>query len=313
MTPTNGSPGTISSRSDLSLESRPDAPELPADAVRTNAASQLPSLPLERHFRDRHVLITGASRGIGFALARRLVMLGARTTLVARNLEKLEAAKRSLLEQVPSADVAISAVNVVDARAVHGLRASLADRPLDVLVNNAGVSRPGRFWEIPENDFERQIDVNFAGTVRVTRALLPLLEASRGHIVNVASLSSVVASVSHSAYCSSKFAQYGLSEVLRAELRERGLRVSVVLPPETETEMLNDERPYLSRAALALQGSAGRLTADAVALATLRGVARGSYEIVPGAMARVTLTVARLAPGLVRAYSDWVVRRLDSR
>lgn len=271
-----------------------------------------PSGAVERRFRDRHVLITGGSEGIGFALARRLVTYGAEITLVARNRSKLQRARDTLLSEVPEARVDLIDLDVSDARAVADrFPSALEGRPLDVLINNAGISRPGYFWEIPDTEFQRTLDVNFAGVVQLTRALLPSLERSRGHVVNVGSVSSVVASLGHSAYCGSKFALYGFSDVLRAELRPRGVAVSIVLPPETETKMLEDERPFLPKGARILQESAGRLTADEVARATLRGIARGDFEIVPGLLARATVLASRLAPGLVRAYCDWVVRRAE--
>jgi 3-dehydrosphinganine reductase len=264
----------------------------------------------ERRFRGRHVLITGGSEGIGFALARRLVRCGADVTLVARNRSKLERAREVLASEVPDACVDVIDLDVSDARAVSETFPRVLDgRPLDVLINNAGVSRPGYFWEIPDADFQRIFDVNFAGVVQLTRALLPTLERSRGHVVNVGSLSSVIATLGHSAYCGSKFALYGFSDVLRAELRPRGVAVSIVLPPETETGMVEYERPFLPKGARALQESAGVLTADEVARATLRGVARGDFEIIPGFLARAAVLASRLAPGVVRAYSDWVVRR----
>jgi len=267
---------------------------------------------VERHFRGRHVLITGGSEGIGFALARRLVTYGAEVTLVARNPSKLERARKVLLDEVAEARVDCIDLDVSDAGAIADrLLRALDGRPLDVLVNNAGVSRPGYFWDIPEADFQRMIEVNFSGAVQLTRALIPSLEQTRGHVVNVGSVSSVIGSLGHSAYCGSKFALYGFSDALRAELRPRGVAVSIVLPPETETKMLDGERPFLPKGAQALQESAGRLTADEVARATLRGVARGDFEIVPGFLAQATVLASRLSPGLVRAYSDWVVRRAE--
>lgn len=268
---------------------------------------------VERRFRGRHVLVTGGSEGIGFALARRLVAVGAEVTLVSRSAEKLAAAGARLAAEVPAARIEAVPLDVGDAAAVAATFPRwLGARPLDVLINNAAVSRPGYFDEIPAADFQRMMDVNFAGVVNVTRALLPALERARGHLVNVGSLSSVVATLGHSAYCSSKFALYGFSEVLRAELRPRGVAVSIVLPPETETRMVEDERPFLPPAAVVLQESAGRLTADEVARATLRGVAGGDFEIVPGLLARLALFAARLSPALVRAYSDWVIDRVPA-
>lgn len=263
---------------------------------------------VERHFRRRHVLVTGGSEGIGFALARRLVAVGADVTLLSRSAVKLAKAQQVLRAEVPTARIEVIALDVGVAADVSGAFARWpSTRRLDVLINNAAVSRPGYFDEIPGTDFQRMLEVNFSGVVNVTRALLPALERSRGHVVNIGSLSSVVATLGHSGYCGSKFALYGFSDVLRAELRPRGVSVSIVLPPEVDTQMIEDERPHLPPAAVVLQQAAGRLSADEVARATLRGVARGDFEIVPGLLAKAALVAVRLAPGLVRAWSDRII------
>ncbi len=263
------------------------------------------------YVRGRRALVTGGSEGIGFAIARRLAMYGAKVTLLARDPEKLEFARAAIEEQAPGTRVRTLALDVADEQRVRSnLPRALGDDGLDLLINCAGTSRPGYFADIPAPDFRRQLEVNLGGAVHVTRALLERLAASaRGHIVNVGSVSSVVATLGHSAYAASKFALYGWSDVLRAELKSRHIRVSIVLPPETSTKMLDAERPYLPKAAAALQGAAGRLTADDVARSLLRGIARGQFEIVPGVLARATVFAFRTAPGCVRLYADWVARR----
>ena len=266
---------------------------------------------LERRVRGRHALITGGSRGIGLALARRLVMCGAGVTLVARDAAQLARAAAQLEREVAGARVRCLSLDVADAaRVERELPRELAEQPIDYLFNNAGISRPGYFWEIPADVFERVGAVNYAGAVAVTRAALPaLLRSSDAYIVNVGSLSSVVGTLGHSAYCGSKFALYGFSEVLRAELRARGVRVSIALPPEVETQMLDEELRYLPPGAKRLQQSAGLLSADRVAREILHGMSRGRFEIVPGALARASVWAFRFAPGVVRAYCDWRVGR----
>jgi 3-dehydrosphinganine reductase len=266
---------------------------------------------IERRVRGKHAMVTGGSEGIGFAIARRLVMYGASVTLVARSGTKLDCARARLLAEVRNAKVFTVSLDVSDDTAVaRVIGDEVRHHPLDFLFNNAGISRPGYFWDIPHRDFVRQNEINFAGAVLVTRAALPsLLSSSDPHIVNVGSVSSVVASLGHSAYCGSKFALFGFSEVLRAELRLRGVRVSIALPPEVETKMLDEEAPYLPKAAKVLQGTAGKLTPDKVAVAILKGMNTTAFEIVPGFMAKTTIMMYRLAPGFVRAYSDWVVRK----
>jgi 3-dehydrosphinganine reductase len=230
---------------------------------------------IARRVRGKHALITGGSYGIGFALAERLVMNGASVTLIARDADKLASAQARLRQRVHRAHVRTLALDVSSSDAPHVIGRELMLKPVDFLFNNAGISRPGYFWEIPEDEFERHTQINFNGAVNVTRAALPsLLRSNDPHIVNVGSVSSVVASLGHSAYCGSKFALYGFSETLRAELRSRGVRVSIALPPETDTPMLANELPHLPPGAKRLQRSGGLLSADEVALAILRGMNR---------------------------------------
>jgi 3-dehydrosphinganine reductase len=259
----------------------------------------------------KHALITGGSEGIGLAIARRLVMYGAGVTLVARSMDKLARAHEMLTGEVSGSHVRLLALDVSDESAVNrALRTELSQQPIDYLFNNAGVSRPGEFWNISREDFQRQIDVNFLGALNVTRvALSTLLNSGDPHIVNVASLAGVITVYGQSAYCSSKFALYGLTDVLRAELRPLGIKVTIVLPPETDTAMLDAERPFMPKAAERLQAAAGRLSADQVAVAVLSGMAGSAFEIVPGTLAQLTRLFGRLTPSWVRAYSDWVVRR----
>ncbi|MEY4579503.1 MAG: hypothetical protein RL701_4206 [Pseudomonadota bacterium] len=268
---------------------------------------------VRKRVRGRHALITGGSAGIGFALAQRLLRCGAGVTLVARNAARLDAAKQQLEHAIAGARVRTLSVDVSDAESVAAqLTPELQAQPIDYLFNNAGVSRPGYFWAIPPAEFKRQNEINFDGVVHVTRAALPTLKTSTdAHIVNVGSLSSVIASLGHSAYCSSKFALYGFSDVLRAELKPLGIRVSIALPPEVETGMLAAELPHLPPGAKELQQSAGLLSADAVALAILRGMNSSNFEIIPGALARASVLAYRWLPNVSRAYCDWVVRRAN--
>ncbi len=262
-------------------------------------------------FAGRHALITGGSEGIGFAIARRLIMLNAGVTLVARNVAKLEHARELLMSEVAGARVRILQLDVSDEDAVpRVLGAELEEQPIDYLINNAGYSRPGEFIRLGRDDFQRQIDVNFLAVIHVTRvALAVLLNARDPHIVNIGSLAGVIAVYGQSAYCSSKFALYGLTDSLRAELRPLGIKVSIVLPPETETAMLEAERPYMPKASAQLQSGVGRLSADEVALAVLSGMCTDKFEIVPGVLNRAARILGRIVPGSIRAYSDWIVRR----
>ena len=176
-------------------------------------------------------LVTGASAGIGLALAAGLVEDGYRVALLGRAAGRLEAAARET-----GAELALvcdlrdpTAVDTAIARIEKGFGR------LDVLVNNAGQGRFLSLAETSEADWEAMIGTNLTGAWRITRRCLPLLLASRGALVNIISVAGRQGFASNSAYCASKFGLRGLAEALREELRGQGLRVINIYPGATDT------------------------------------------------------------------------------
>jgi 3-dehydrosphinganine reductase len=262
-------------------------------------------------FRDRRALVTGGSSGIGRAIALALARAGAHVAIVARReapLRDTTDAWRAAAR--PEQRFAAIAADVADpdaaARAVAQAVAALGG--LDLVVNNAGAARALRFEDTPLAEFRRLLDVNFLGAVYVTRAALPHL-AARAQIANVSSLAGALAIYGYSAYAPSKFALTAFSEVMRQELRPRGIAVSVLLPPDTDTPQLAEEDREKPAETRALAGNVPVLTPEAVADALLDGLARGRAVIVPGWRARATLWAARHFPGLARRVIDRDVAR----
>jgi 3-dehydrosphinganine reductase len=259
-------------------------------------------------FRGRHALVTGGSSGIGRALALALVQGGAHVGILARGHERLAAVRRELEQPArPGQRVAAVAADVADAtqteRAVAECAAALGG--LDLLVNDAGIALARRAADTSLADYRRLLEVDFLGTVHVTQAALPhLLAAGRAALVNVSSLAALLPIAGYAAYAPAKAALTAWSEVLRQELAPRGIRVTVVFPPDTDTPQLAEENREKPPETRALAGGAGLLSAEAVASAILRGVARGKATIVPGASSRAVATLARLFPGIVRRVID---------
>ena len=194
----------------------------------------------------RTALVTGASRGIGAAVARRLAASGARVALLARSKDTL----RALAHEIGGGAVGL-ACDVRDtatlARALDQLPELLGDAP-SIVVNNAGA-----FFITPAVDtsvdaFADTIAVNLVAPFAVVRALLPaMVAAGRGHIVTIGSIADRAAYPGNAAYAASKFGLRALHEVLRAELRSSGLRVSLVSPGPVNTDLWNaidpDQKP----------------------------------------------------------------------
>jgi len=263
-------------------------------------------------FRGRRALVTGGSSGIGRAIALALARAGAHVAIVARREGPLRESEGALRAAARDAGqrFAWHAADVADpeqaARAVAACAEALGG--LDLVVNDAGVALARRFEETPLDEFRRILDVNFLGAVAVTRAALPHLGAG-AQIANVSSLAGALAIYGYAAYAPSKFALTAFSEVLRQELRPRGIGVAVLLPPDTDTPQLAEENLGKPAETRALAGNVPVLSAESVADALLDGLARGRAWIVPGWRARATLWAARHFPALVRRVVDRDVAR----
>jgi len=196
------------------------------------------------------VMVTGASRGIGLAIAQRLAGEGARLVMVARHRESLRRAKSQV-----AGDPLLVQADVTRAPDVNRMFRQVGRRcgRLDVLVNNAGVFTYKPFRRTTLTDWRRNLETNLTSLFLVTRAALPWLAKSRGaHIVNILSVSSRLVFPNCSAYTASKFGALGLTRVLAEELRPLKIRVTAILPGSTNTR-LTDEFGFAVRRAELIQ------------------------------------------------------------
>ena len=182
-------------------------------------------------------LVTGGSRGIGLAVARRLGAMGSKVAICARDQARLDAAAAALrgegLEVLPvPADVS-KADDV--ARLVAQTERSLG--PLDIVVNNAGIGIFGPGQDATEQDWDRVLDINLKGVFLVCRAAAPgMIRRRTGHIINISSLAGKNVLANGSIYCASKWGLQGFTYCLAEDLRAHGIRVSVVCPGSVLTE-----------------------------------------------------------------------------
>lgn len=185
----------------------------------------------------RRVLITGASSGIGAATARAVTAAGGRVALLARRRERVEELALELDGIAVPADV----VDVeATRRAVERAASELGG--LDGLVNGAGVVRPGTLADTDPADWQLTFDVNVRGLLHVTQAAIPHLRRDGGDVVNISSMSGRrVGSTEMAAYAASKAAVHTVSEGLRRELAESGVRVAVMAPGVVDTELFGDD------------------------------------------------------------------------
>jgi NAD(P)-dependent dehydrogenase (short-subunit alcohol dehydrogenase family) len=189
------------------------------------------------------VLITGGSRGLGYAIASRFAHRPVRLVLAARDMAELEQAQTKLLAEHPHLrpeDFYLVGADLADPAECRRLIEEAFTRfgRIDVLVNNAGIIGVGPIEALTADDFERTMRVNFLSAMQVTWAALPKLRAQqplagwsrRAAIVNIASIGGKIAVPHMLPYSAAKFAMVGFSEGLHAELRAKGIRVTTVCP-----------------------------------------------------------------------------------
>lgn len=193
-------------------------------------------------------LITGASRGIGFAIARRLGQMGACISICARDPERLEKAASDLRSEgietlAMPADVACAGdVSTLVQRTQKELG------PIDILVNNAGIGIFGPFYEFGEPDWDRVVDTNLKSVFLVSRAVAPdMIRRQTGHIINISSLAGRNTFATGAIYCASKWGLMGLSACMAEDLRGYGIRVSTICPGSVATEFAGHDHKKASK------------------------------------------------------------------
>lgn len=181
-------------------------------------------------FRQKVVLITGGSAGLGLEIAKAFGREGARVAIVARNQERLDSAKKVLAAEAIDC-LAITADVATDEGASHAVEETTrALGRIDILVNNVGQSTRGRAIDASPADFQALWEVNFLSAVRMTRAAIAQIRQNRGSIVNIGSLASKVGSMHLGAYAASKFPLTAYSQQLRLELAPEEIHVLLVCP-----------------------------------------------------------------------------------
>ena len=253
-------------------------------------------------FAGQVALITGASAGIGAALARELARQGADLVLLARRQDRL-AALAAEIERRHRRALIVAADVTVDGdleRAVAAARTAFGK--LDVVVANAGFGVVGPFERLTLDDYRRQFETNVFGVLRTVRAALDPLKATRGRLVIIGSVAGYIASPGGSPYAMSKFAVRGLAYALRLELAPSGVAVTLVTPGYVESEIRRvDNTGVFREAAPESAPSWLVMPADRAARRIVRAIARRRAEVVVTAHGKVGVFVQRHAPWLIRA------------
>jgi len=259
-----------------------------------------------RDLKGLRAIVTGASSGIGRALAIELAKRGVRSVLVARRADELAKVREETREVGTQASVVVGDITdpAIRQSALDLARNDL--RGVDLLVNNAGISGSGDFAGGSPEVLQKIFDVNFFAPVEFTREAIPMLrEGVTPLVVNVGSILGHRGIPFTSDYCASKFALTGWTQSLRAELSAIGIDVLLVSPGTTETGLashLVEQRKKLPWA-----GHKG-VTSERVARAMVLAIERGKHEIVPNWSGWWMLTAHRAVPRVVDAIMAKLAR-----
>lgn len=263
------------------------------------------------NFKEKVVVVTGASSGIGLALVRDFSKRGARVVLVARSLERLNDIAKSL----PNESLVVQCdVSVEDECREMVHQTILTFGRIDILINNAGLSMRALFDDVSLDVLHRLMDVNFWGTVNCTKYVLPYIQQSRGSIVGVSSVAGIHGLPARTGYSASKYAMVGFLETIRIENLYKGVHVMIASPGFTASNV--------RFAALTADGTTqgesprnekGMMSAERVAEIIIKGISRRKRLLLMEFQGRATHFVKKIAPSwLDKMFYNHMASEVDS-
>ena len=266
---------------------------------------------------NQHAIITGGSSGIGKATAKLLAQQGANISLIARDRPKLEIAQQEVVAATVNSEqkILIFTADVAKQPAIQtAIQTAIAKLGTpELLITSAGIAHPGYFAELSLEVFEDTMAVNYFGSLYSIRAALPAMEQRRqGSIVIISSGAALIGIYGYTAYCPSKFALRGLAESLRGELKPKGIGLTVVYPPDTDTPQLAAENKIKPDETKIITATARTWTAEAVAQEIVRGVARKQFAVTPGTELTILNRFHSLLAPLLNWYFDRIVKKMNN-
>jgi len=268
----------------------------------------------DKFFRDKVVLITGASSGIGEELGWQLSQAGAKLTLAARRAELLQALAERIAAEGKPKPLAVAC----DVTRDGDLERAVAETvrhwgKLDVAIANAGFGVVGALRKLSLDDYRRQFETNVFGVLRTIYAALPEIEKTRGNIAIMGSISGWGATPGVSPYSMSKFALRALANSITPELWLRGVTVTLISPGFVDSNIrrVDNQGKFHPRAKESVPAWLVMRTDKAVRQ-MLRAVARGRREVLITGHGKILVALERFAPWLLRAANRRIAAKADS-
>ncbi len=253
------------------------------------------------NFDHKTVWITGASSGIGEALSREFARLGADIVLSSRNREKLEQLAGELSAEF-NIDADVITLDLGDNSSVLKAVETFKNRHsrIDILINNAGISQRSLLIETPVEIDRKVFEINFFGTITLTKGILPMMiDAGGGHLVVMSSVVGKFGITLRSAYSASKHALHGFFETLRCELTDRNIRVTIICPGRIRTNVsLNAITGDGSQYNKMDEGQAKGLSPDIFARRVIKAIKRNRKEVATGGKEILMIYIRRFLPWL---------------
>jgi NAD(P)-dependent dehydrogenase (short-subunit alcohol dehydrogenase family) len=264
-------------------------------------------------FANKTVVITGATGGMGRALCRRFGQAGAKIALLDLQLEPLEA----FAHELDDAGIQTLALpcDVIDEQACRSAMQKIDESfgGIDVLINNAGITHRSAFAKTQMQVFRQVMEVNFFGALHCTQAALPALLASRGMIIVMSSIAGFSPLFGRSGYSASKHALHGLFESLRTELSDKGVRVMMVCPGFTATNIERNALDGDGGPTMHPRSTTGKIaTPEEVAEAIYRGAVKNKRLLVLSRIGKLAYVVSKFFPAYYeRAMAKRLRQELD--
>jgi short-subunit dehydrogenase len=248
-----------------------------------------------------NLVMTGAAGGLGRPLAKLFAGKGYRMALVDMDEKGLEATAEDV--RGLGAECTTYVADVSDADKVAELRDEVLSEfgHMDLLINNIGTAGEGDFEDVPFAEIHKMIAVNYYATVHMLQAFLPsMIARGSGHVVNMASVAGLTAMPTGAGYSASKHAVVGMSEALRAELKDKGIKVTVLCPAYVRTPIYHSMRVYGYSEGYVDSQLKVAIEPEEAAGIIFRGIERGKYMVIVGTIGKVGFALKRISPPLAR-------------